>query len=191
MKRILDAGGLSQFYTGWRELSPVMLLEYTLYEAVDRDKLQIALEKAIDIFPVYRVKLTLNDKRQPIYEENAVVPTVYEDDGRAHTFGKESRGYLFRLSFHGRTISLSMHHTLTDYFGANEFLKYILRRYLTQIDEGINTSIDTIAVDPSDLRDPYGLLGDINAVGYNMSGNWENELIIPNSMRYRRELPQQ
>ena len=47
MKRIMDAGGLLQFYTGWREPSPVMLLEYTLYETVDREKLQKALEKAI------------------------------------------------------------------------------------------------------------------------------------------------
>ena len=191
MKRIMDAGGLLQFYTGWREPSPVMLLEYTLYGAVDREKLQTALEKAIDVFSAYRVRLALNEKRQPVYEENELVPIVYEDDCRAHAFGKESRGYLFRLSFHGRTIRLSIHHALTDCFGANEFLKYILRNYLRQFDEGICVSTDTVAVDPSDLRDPYDLYGDIHAGGYNISDSWKNELVIPNSLRYRRELPQQ
>ena len=28
--RTIDAGGLSQFYVGYKEQSPVMLLEYTL-----------------------------------------------------------------------------------------------------------------------------------------------------------------
>ena len=35
MKRKIDVGGLSQFYTGRKELSPTMQLEYTLKEAVD------------------------------------------------------------------------------------------------------------------------------------------------------------
>ena len=191
LTRIIDAGGIGQFYTGYKDQSPVMLLSYTLKETVVPEKLQRALEKAIEHFPVFRVRLALNENRQPVYEKNELLPCIYENDGKTHTFGKASRGYLFRVSYHSRRISLSIHHMLTDFFGANEFLKYILRCYLHQLDESIGTSKDTIAVDPTDFRDPYDLYGNADAVGYYMADKWKNELLIPNRMNYSRGVPQQ
>ena len=41
----LNTGSLFQFYTGYKEQSPVILLEYTLRETIDPEKLQAALEK--------------------------------------------------------------------------------------------------------------------------------------------------
>ncbi|MBQ6365319.1 MAG: hypothetical protein IJI61_02790 [Oscillospiraceae bacterium] len=191
LTRIIDAGGIEQFYTGYKDQSPVMLLSYTLKETVVPEKLQRALEKAIERFPVFRVRLALNENRQPVYEKNDLLPCIYENDGKTHTFGKASRGYLFRVSYHSRRISLSIHHMLTDFFGANEFLKYILRCYLHQLDESIGTSKDTIAVDPTDFRDPYDLYGNADAVGYYMTDKWKNELLIPNRMNYSSGVPQQ
>ena len=46
MIRNIDVGGLSHFYTGWKELSPTIVLEYTLKEAVHPGKLQDALKRA-------------------------------------------------------------------------------------------------------------------------------------------------
>lgn len=186
MERKIDAGGLTQFYVGVKEQSPVILLEYSLKEPVDPEKLQAAAIRATEVFRLFRVKLALNEKRQPVYLENGPDPCVYEDDGRPHAFGEESRGYLFRISFRGCRIRLSIHHMLTDFAGANEFLKYILRCYLHQIDKTVAISKDTISLDPDDLRDPCELFGNSNAVGYNMADKWKNELVIPNSMRYRR-----
>ena len=189
MKRKIDVGGLSQFYTGRKELSPTMQLEYTLKETVDPEKLQDALNRAAEVFSVFRVRIAL-DNRRPVYEETESGPAVYGDDGKPHAFGKESGGYLFRVSCGGKRIRLSMHHTLTDFFGANEFLKYILRCYLHLTDDAIDISEDTIALDLSDLRDPYDLYGNIRSAGYSMAGKWKNELIVPNHMVYRREAPQ-
>lgn len=182
----LNTGSLFQFYTGCKEQSPVILLEYTLRETIDPEKLQAALTRSIGVFSVYRVKLALNEKRQPVYEENELSPRVYAEDGKLHALGKESRGYLFRVSYAGRRICLSIHHMLTDFFGANEFLKYIMRCYLHQLDEGIDISENTISVDTDDLRDPYTLFGDISAAGYNVNDKWENELVIPSCIQYRR-----
>ena len=53
-RRKIDAGGLSQFYTGYKEQSPTLLLEYTLKEAIDPERLQAAVEKAADVFSVFR-----------------------------------------------------------------------------------------------------------------------------------------
>lgn len=186
MQRNIDTGALSQLYIGYREQSPVIVVEYTLKEAVDEEKLQNALTAAIRVFPAFRVRLALNEKRQPVYEENELPPCVYADDGRSHAFGRESGGYLFRLSCCGRRIKLSLHHMLTDVTGANAFLVYILRCYLHQIHPAIDISEHTIPLDPRDLRDPYDLYGDMQADGYDMSSQWENELVIPNHMQYRR-----
>ncbi len=186
MERIIDTGGYFQFITGYQEQTPTMLLEYTLNEPVDPEKLQAAAIMAADVFDLFKVKLTLNEKRQPVYQKNELPPAVYEDDGKPHALGNESRGYLFRILYTGCTIKLSIHHMLTDFFGANEFLKYILRCYLHQIDESISLSEDTIAADLHDLRDPYTLYGDIEAVGYHAMDQYANELIIPTTMLYRR-----
>ena len=72
MKRKIDVGGLSQFYTGRKELSPTMQLEYTLKEAVDPEKLQDALNRAAGVFSVFRVRIAL-DNRRPVYEETESV----------------------------------------------------------------------------------------------------------------------
>ena len=190
MIRNIDVGGLSHFYTGWKELSPTIVLEYTLKEAVHPGKLQDALKRAAEVFSVFRTKIVLDDRRRPVYEDIESDPAVYEDDGKQHAFGKESGGYLYRVSFGGNRIRLSMHHTLTDFFGANEFLKYILRCYLHLTDRAIDISEDTVALDLSDLRDPYDLYGDIRSAGYFTAGRWKNELAVPNHMAYRREIPQ-
>lgn len=190
MVRAIDVGGLSQFYTGWKELSPSMLLEYTLKEAIHPEKMQDALKRATGIFSVFRVRIALNDRRQPVYETVESDPVLYREDGKQHAFGKESGGYLFRVSYDGNRILLSMHHALTDFFGANEFLKYILRCYLHLTDDAVDISENTIAADVSDLRDPYDLYGDIRSAGYSPAGKWKNELIVPSHIIYRREIPQ-
>ena len=85
MKRKIDVGGLSQFYTGRKELSPTMQLEYTLKEAVDPEKLQDALNRAAGVFSVFRVRIAL-DNRRPVYEETESGPAVYRDDERQKAF---------------------------------------------------------------------------------------------------------
>ena len=57
MKRSVDAGGLSQFFTGPKEQSPVMWLEYTMKEEVNPEILLSALTMALEVFDVFRVTL--------------------------------------------------------------------------------------------------------------------------------------
>ncbi len=186
IQRKIDTGALSHFYTGCHEQSPVMMLSYSLKEAVDAERLQAATVRAVNAFPVFRVKLALNEKRQPVYEENECAPRVYADDGKPHAFGRESDGYLFRISCGGSRIRLSIHHMLTDFTGAHAFLVFLLRCYLHQTDEGIDDSESTIPLDPRDFRDPYELYGDIRAAEHDPPDRWENELVIPSDMQYRR-----
>ena len=98
MARKIDTGGLSQFYTGYQEQSPVMLLDYTLKKAVNPVKLHAAVIMALDVFPFFRVRLALNERRQPVYEWNTHLPCIYEDDGKLQYLLPANRSVFPRLA---------------------------------------------------------------------------------------------
>ena len=88
-----------------------------------------------------------------------------------------------------KSILLSMCHTLTDFFGANEFMKCILCFYFDIADSRPEKIRELLGVDPDDMRDPYTLYGSFCSPGFSMDKKWQNELEIPNRMQYRRGEP--
>ena len=123
----IDAGGVVQLLTGIREQSIAILIEYRIRESVDREKLRAATEKALDIFATFKVGLALaGPEQRPVYQANSDAVEVYLYDGKPHAFGRESNGYLFRVYHTENRVLLPMLHTLTDFCGANGFLKCIL-----------------------------------------------------------------
>ncbi len=179
-----------QLFTGIKEQSPAFLIEYSTREVIDREKLRDAVNRALDVFWTFRVKLALADTdRRPVYQFNSGEAEVYPYDGKQHFFGSESGGYLFRVYYAENRILLSMHHTLTDFFGGNEFLKCILCFYYDIADGRPEEIKKLLAVDPDDIRDPYTLYGSMDSHGFSMKNKWKNELEIPNRMIYRRGEP--
>ena len=186
----IDAGGVIQFLTGIREQSPVILIDYGLREPVDKNTLRAATQKALELFPVFRVRLALdNPDRKPVYEVNPDAADVYPYDGKPHAFGRESNGYLFRVYYTDKRILLSMHHILTDGSGAHEFLKSILYFYFNAAEGNPEEIRKLLPVDPEDRRDPYTVYGDPEAREITLKNKWRNELEIPNRMHYRRGEP--
>ena len=180
MRTEIDTGGLMQFITGRKEQSPTVLLEYTLDRIIDKEKLQNALEHALDVFTSFKVRIVLDDQNGLRYEDNSNRPEVYEYDHRQHFFGEESGGYLFRLYYSEDKVILSAHHMLSDFHGLYNFMKCILGFYF-EVDQH-----DLIDLDPLDQRDPYELFGSREVPSLSQSGKWKNEITIPHDMKFRR-----
>ncbi len=103
-----------------------------LTEPVDQPTLQLALERALEVFPGYRCSLRrgmfwyyLEDStEQPIVREEYRPPcsALYE---------KGSRGLLFEVTYFRRRINFEVYHALTDGTGAVQFLRVLVYHYLT------------------------------------------------------------
>ena len=180
MRTQIDTGGLLQFITGKKEQSPTVLLEYTLDQIVDKDRLQNSLERALDVFASFRVSIVITDQKKLLYKVNSNRPKVYEYDGSQHFFGKESEGYLFRLYYSEDKVILSAHHMLSDFHGIYNFMKCILGFYF-EVDQ-----CDLIDLDPSEPGDPYELFGSKELPNLSQSEIWKNEITIPHDMKFRR-----
>lgn len=180
MRTQIDTGGLIQFITGKKEQSPTIMLEFTFDRIIDKDRLQNALEQALDVFTSFKVRIVLSDQSKLLYEDNPNRPQIYEYDRRQHFFGKESEGYLFRLYYSEDKVILSAHHMLSDFHGIYNFMKCILGFYF-EVDQR-----DLIDLDPSDQSDPYKLFGSKESSGLSRSGKWKNEIMVPHDMKFRR-----
>lgn len=132
-------------------------LSFELTEEVDPVVLQEALDITIKRFAYFNVKL----KRGIFWyylEENRVKPLVYEEKPFVlEPFNQlDNRGFLFRVLYYNKRISLEVFHVLTDGFGGSQFLKAIVYNYLVlkghRIDsEGIILSdLETLVVEKSD-----------------------------------------
>ena len=186
----IDAGGVVQLLTGIREHVPTFLITIRTKEPVAREKLRDAVNKALDVFQIFKVRLAADGPDHSlVYKYNAGDADVYPYDGRTHAFGEESGGYLFRVYYAGNQVMLSMLHALTDFCGAKEFLKCILCFYYECMDGSPQEIMKHLAVDPNDLRDPYALYGSKDSPGFSMKNKVQNELEIPNRMLYRRNEP--
>lgn len=100
-----------------------------IYETVDKDKLQIALNDVLPRFEAYKVRLKkgyawhffeYNDAPCKVFAEETLLKPINPDD---------TNGYWFRVSALGNKIVLEMFHALADGNGALAFLKSIVKRY--------------------------------------------------------------
>lgn len=108
----------------------VYRLTAVLFEAVDEDTLQAALEKALSIMPSFSVKLH-RGLFWYYFDTNTEHPRVKKE----HTYPCRpiyragERGFLFRVSYYERRINLEMYHALTDGLGAVSFLRLLVYCY--------------------------------------------------------------
>lgn len=132
-------------------------LSFELTEKVDPVILQEALNITIKRFAYFNVKL----KRGMFWyylEENKDKPIIYEEKSFVlEPFNKlDNRGFLFRVLYYNKRISLEVFHVLTDGYGGSQFLKTIVYNYLLlkgkKIEsEGIILSdIETLTVEKDD-----------------------------------------
>ncbi|MGN0796127.1 MAG: hypothetical protein ACI4MT_04145 [Christensenellales bacterium] len=113
-----------------RTAQSIFRISAIMDDVVNPEMLLDALNEVIVRFPLYKVR-----QRAGIFwyylEENTEPFNVFEDDGillkKIDT--KKTNGYLFRLCYFGKKISLDMFHGLTDGTGAMVFFRAIIFAY--------------------------------------------------------------
>jgi len=114
------------------KISAVFRLSIILRTAVDPKILQQALIDVLPRFPNFTMRL-----KPGLFwyylEPNRNLPQIYEDNRYPcrRLYRKNNRGFLFRILYYNRRISVEIFHSLTDGTGGMTFLKTLAARYLT------------------------------------------------------------
>lgn len=106
-------------------------LSFYMTEDVDPALLQKALASTIERFRVFKVRLRAGFFWYYL-EENKRIPKVRKEDPYllAPIDRTENDGYLFRITYYRKKISMEVFHSLTDGYGAMQFLKALVYSYL-------------------------------------------------------------
>lgn len=113
------------------DLSNVFRISFVLRSQVRPELLERALLDALEVFPVFRVRLRRGffwsyfetNNREPAVEQEHAFPCRYIDP-------HDSSHYLLRVSYYKTRLNLEMFHALTDGMGAVQFGKWLAKRYL-------------------------------------------------------------
>lgn len=134
MKRRYSLDNTAKLYPAIAEKknSCVFRLSAVLTEGVDPDALQQAADITIKRFPTMAVKLRKGLFWCSLHENNNPLTVRKESASPCSPIMgvKEDNGYLLRILYFGRRITLECFHALTDGMGAMEFLKSLVYRYL-------------------------------------------------------------
>jgi NRPS condensation-like uncharacterized protein len=109
----------------------VFRLSMTLYENIDVDLLQQALNFTLPLFEAFSVQLK-NGFFWQYFAENHQVLKVEEESALICKYFKphHNKGYLFKVYYFQKRITLETFHALTDGYGAMQFLKSLVFEYL-------------------------------------------------------------
>lgn len=111
--------------------SNIFRMSVRLKEDVDKDTLQKALEATLKRIPSFNVRI-----RQGFFwhyfERNPNTPRVLPDiKNPCYRINfRENNGFLFRVYYHGKNISIDVYHALCDGYGATVFISTLTGEYL-------------------------------------------------------------
>ncbi len=114
-----------------KKYSTVFRLSCVLKEKVAPHILQKAVEKALEVYPFFKVKLKSGffwyyleeNPKKPMVEIESNYPCKYIDP-------KSNRQYLFKVTYFDKKINIDVNHVLTDGNSATNFFKEIIYTYL-------------------------------------------------------------
>jgi len=119
--------------TGSSHDSNVFRMFCELTEDIDPQALQVALDRTLEQFPMFRTVLKrgwfwyyLEDTSLPAEVQPETLPPCWP------IYPSARRSLLFRVLYFRRRISLEVYHVLTDGTGALEFLRMLVCEYLLQ-----------------------------------------------------------
>ncbi len=125
--------------------SSVYRVSLTMKETINTNQLQKALDIVIRRFPTLAVKVRKglfwdfleDNKENLVIQEETTYP--------CHPINpKENNGYLLRVLYYKRKISVEIFHSLTDGVGAIEFIKTLIYQYLILQGEKISVNGDLL-----------------------------------------------
>lgn len=104
-----------------------------LYETVDPQILQHALDQTVARFPFYK-SILKKGLFWYYFEESTLHPAVEEEDRHpcAPIYSPDRPGLLFRVCYYKKRINLEVFHALADGMGAVHFLRTLVAFYLAE-----------------------------------------------------------
>jgi hypothetical protein len=101
---------------------------------VDGAVLQHALDKTVEVFPLYR-SILKKGLFWYYFEESSLQPEVLEESLPvcAPIYDPDRSGLLFRVSYYGKRINLEVFHALADGTGALHFMRTMVFVYLAEM----------------------------------------------------------
>ena len=123
--------------------SQVFRLSCELYEDINPEMLQRALDETMRVFSLYKYVL-----RRGLFwyylESRDVSPTVKEEHLPPCTgiYNKNRRTLLFEVTYFKNRVNLELFHVLSDGTGATQFLKTLITKYLSLVYEDEEPAID-------------------------------------------------
>ena len=131
-----------------------------LADTIDPDILKQATNDILPRFPTFKTKITTHFFWQYL-SDNDKVAEVYplEPNMRAYFNPKENNLFMFRVSFRDNTITVDVHHSLSDGYGGMIFLQSLVYRYLELSGVDVKPCKDIKTLDQSatqeELEDSY------------------------------------
>ena len=105
-----------------------------LKEEVIEEKLQLALEKTVKVYPAF-----LSVMRKGLFwhylEQSTQKPVVRKEyrEPCSNLYVRDKKELLFEVTYYGRRINFEVFHALTDGTGASEFIKELVKNYLLEV----------------------------------------------------------
>lgn len=112
----------------------VFRMSVYLYDEIKPEILRIALNKSLEVMPIFKVKLR-RGLFWPYFEINFDEPIIYEENFYPckTILRKENNNFLFKVSYFKNKINLEVFHALGDGAGILKFLHNILYYYLKEL----------------------------------------------------------
>ncbi len=129
-------------------VSTVFRISATLYEKVEPNILQEALDNIIERFPYYKVNLKRGifwyyfdyTTKKPLITKETFYPCMF-------MFFKRRNRFPFRVLYYNKRISIEISHIITDGTGATTFLKSLLVEYFRMIGFKVEKTEDIFTAD--------------------------------------------
>ena len=140
-------------------MTNVYRISVTLKEEIQGAVLQLALDKVLERFDTFRVRMRKGIFWYYFETNTKPAPTVYRENDYPCRYIEpyENNNYLFRLTYYKKRINLEVFHVLTDGNGALIFLKELTYQYLRyKYPELAEKAGNTLNADSSlDIEDSY------------------------------------
>ena len=149
----IGANDLLFLFLSFGGKAAVMTYTYTLGENIRAEELKKAAASAVAAFPLYGLTPLIDLDGHIVMGRNEEELPVYPEDGRVVSLGSEDTGgYLFRITYRGSRISVTVSHALGDGRGIMNFTITLLYHYLTNTGHDIDPQ--GMVYTPEDAKDP-------------------------------------
>ena len=137
----IDMLGLDLFERSNGDESLVIVVRLNFRETIQYDCMQRALERAAMRYKLFHSVLASTGEGL-IFQESSQKPVLKRDNRKYRLGSEELAHFPYRVSCQEKELTISLHHGITDGYGAVEFTKTLLYYYLLEAgkpvtDEGI------------------------------------------------------